>query len=100
MAELLSFFPINPSPTASETETIIMNVTMPNNGQYESYRPDALSAALGYVAHVVHLLSGYLGVSFLLLCYLIYLNAISYTLHLIPYNYYWCFFLNGLLFRL
>jgi hypothetical protein len=63
VSELLSFFPINPSPTASETETIILNVTMPNSGEYSYYRPDALSAALGYVAHVVYLVACYLGVS-------------------------------------
>lgn len=35
---------------------------MPNNGVYHYYRPDALSAALGYVAHAVYILAGYLGV--------------------------------------
>lgn len=63
ISELLSFFPINPSPTASETETVILNVTMPNNGEYSYYRPDALSAALGYVAHITYLVAAYLGVS-------------------------------------
>ena len=64
VSELLSFFPINPSPTATETETVIMNVTMPNNGVYNYYRPDALSTALGYVAHVVFIIACYLGVSY------------------------------------
>lgn len=61
IAELLAFFPVNPSPT-SEKESLIINILLPNDGIYTSYPADTLSAALGYVAHVVYLVSSYLGV--------------------------------------
>jgi len=36
---------------------------MPNNGVYNYYRPDALSTALGYVAHVAYIIASYLGIT-------------------------------------
>jgi len=62
IAELLAFFPVNPSPT-SEKESLIINILLPNDGIYTSYPAETLSAALGYVAHIVYLVSSYLGVT-------------------------------------
>jgi len=61
IAELLSFLPMNPSPT-SEKDSIIINIILPNSGVYSSYPPATLSAALGYIAHHVQLVSSYLQV--------------------------------------
>jgi hypothetical protein len=61
ITELLTLFPINPSPNSDE-HSLIINIILPNNGIYSSFPPETLSAALGNVAHVVYLLSSYLGV--------------------------------------
>jgi len=61
ISELLSFFPVNPS-SGSENDSRIIELILPNNGVYTNYPAELLPAALGYVAHVVHLVTAYLGV--------------------------------------
>lgn len=57
--DLQSLFPIEPLPHKSLHFTI-MGLPLPNSENYDDSDPDALAAALGYVAHVVHNLALYL----------------------------------------
>eukprot|EP01112_Ceratiomyxa_fruticulosa_P014438 TRINITY_DN4132_c0_g1_i2.p1 TRINITY_DN4132_c0_g1~~TRINITY_DN4132_c0_g1_i2.p1 ORF type:complete len:433 (-),score=99.62 TRINITY_DN4132_c0_g1_i2:86-1384(-) len=67
VSELLSFFTIAPSPSlvnrdAGENDCMVINIILPNSGRYTGLPSDVISAALGYVVHIVGLLSTYLGI--------------------------------------
>ena len=52
IAELLSFFPVNP---VSETECAIINIKLPNESSvWPDLPPEALGAALGYIVHMLN----------------------------------------------
>ncbi len=58
--DLLDIYPINPVPRRSLAFTI-QQLPLPNSA-FQDVKEDVVSAALGYVAHVVYLLSFYLSV--------------------------------------
>eukprot|EP01119_Soliformovum_irregulare_P000830 TRINITY_DN10615_c0_g1_i1.p1 TRINITY_DN10615_c0_g1~~TRINITY_DN10615_c0_g1_i1.p1 ORF type:complete len:360 (+),score=59.25 TRINITY_DN10615_c0_g1_i1:11-1090(+) len=60
VAELLSFFPLNP---VSETECAIVNIILPNlYSSWPALPPEILAAALGYLVHLHTVMIGYLDV--------------------------------------
>lgn len=67
---LSHIFPIEPvpSPPAASPPLLfsIVGLPLPNSSYPPSYTDDTLSSALGYAAHVTHLVAAYLGVP---LCY-------------------------------
>eukprot|EP00727_Mastigamoeba_balamuthi_P014335 m51a1_g9526 hypothetical protein (334) ;mRNA; r:764079-765297 len=62
VAELVSFLPIGPSPRAPGSESVVVNVRLPNSGNYKELSPAVLTAALGHAATIVRLISRYTGV--------------------------------------
>ncbi|ELR19484.1 UV radiation resistance associated protein [Acanthamoeba castellanii str. Neff] len=57
--ELLTILPILP---VNDQQCRVINIVLPNNGDYASVPRGVLAAALGYVVHIVKMIAGYLGV--------------------------------------
>lgn len=57
--ELLSILPVLP---VNDQQCRIINIVLPNNGDYSVVESHVLAAALGYIVHIVRLIASYLGV--------------------------------------
>jgi hypothetical protein len=58
--ELFTLFPVLP---LNESQCRIVNIMLPNNGDYSTIQPIALASGLGYIVHIVKILAIYLDVS-------------------------------------
>jgi hypothetical protein len=60
IAELCSFYPVMP---LSESECVILNIKLPNSsGLWPDFPPEVLSAALGYLVHMLNIIILYLNI--------------------------------------